>query len=266
MKKTFYFVSGLPRSGSTLLCNVLAQNPEFHVSRATSGLHDVLFSIRNQWDRLIEHQAEGTDYERLRRVLRGVFENYHDTEKNIIIDKGRGWLSLIELVEFTLETPVKILCPVRDVSEILASFEKLWRKTTGKTQWNFEQSDYMLSQTVAGRCEIWSRREQVVGLAYNRVKDAIQRGHAEKIHFVEFENLTEYPMDTMRKIYDFLGIEHFQHDFNNVEQYTKEDDENVHRISGLHEIRPKVAPVPRSALETLGEVAKKYSNLEVWRK
>lgn len=266
MSKRFFFISGLPRSGSTLLCNILAQNPEVHVSKATSGLHDVLFGIRNQWDRLIEHQAEGTDYERLRRVLRGVFENYHDTDKNIIIDKGRGWLSLVEMAEFALGVPVKILCPVRDVAEILASFEKLWRNTTGKSQWNFEQNDYTLAQTVEGRCEIWSRRDQPVGLAYNRVKDAFARGHGDKIKLVEFTELTTNPSVTMSAIYTFLEMDYFTHDFSNVAQYTREDDENVHRIGGLHSIRAKVEPVPKSARAILGPVAEKYRNLETWRK
>ena len=104
------FVSGLPRSGSTLLCNLLAQNPKFHVSKATSGLHDIMFGVRNQWDKLIEHQAEGVDRERLKRVLKSIFFSYHDTDKPHIVDKGRGWLSLIEMIEFALEKPVKIIC------------------------------------------------------------------------------------------------------------------------------------------------------------
>jgi sulfotransferase len=267
MNKNFTFISGLPRSGSTLLCNILAQNSEAQVSKATSGLHDVLFGVRNQWDRLIEHQAEGVDHERLRRVLQSIFNSYLETnsEKSLFVDKGRGWLSLVEMIEFILNEPCKIICPVRDIAEILASFEKLWRNTTAKTQWNFEQNDYFNAQTVDGRCEIWSRRDQPVGLAYNRLKDALSRGHRSKIHFVEFDDLTKYPMDTMKRIYDFLELPAFTHDFDNVQQYTQEDDENVHRIVGLHTIRPKVQPVPRSATETLGEVANKYRNQEIWR-
>jgi sulfotransferase len=267
MQKTYCFISGLPRSGSTLLCNILAQNPEAHVSKATSGLHDVLFGVRNQWDRLTEHQAEGIDSLKLKRVLQSVFHAYLDTGngKSIFVDKGRGWLSLIEMLEFILDKKCKIICPVRDLAEIFASFEKLWRNTTAKTQWNFEQNDYFNSQTVEGRCEIWARKDQPVGLAYNRVKDALQRGYSDRIHFVEFNDLTSCPEKTFDEIYKFLNIANFKHDFDNVVQYTKEDDENVHRIVGLHTIRPKVSPVPRSATETLGEVAKKYRNLEVWR-
>lgn len=265
--KTHYFISGLPRAGSTLLCNILAQNPKFYVSPATSACHDVLFGIRNQWDKLIEHQAEGIDYSQLRRVMQAMLDAYHTTDKDIIIDKGRGWLSLIEMIEFVKESKCKIIVPVRDVAEILASFEQLWRKSTGQSQWAFEQADYFKAQTVEGRCDIWSSQGQPVGLAYNRVRDALSRNRADRMLFVEFDDLTSQPAQTMRRIYEFLGEPAFEHNYVNIEQVTKEDDVNVHRIPGLHAIRPTVTPMPKKALEILGPaLAQKYSNAEVWRR
>jgi sulfotransferase len=261
-----YYVSGLPRSGSTLLCNILAQNPRFFVSPATSGCHDVLFNIRNQWDRLIEHQAEGVNHDQLRGVMRAALDAYHVTDKPVVVDKGRGWLSLIEMLEFIKGERPKIIVPVRDVAEILASFEQLWRRSTGQSQWAFEQADYFKSQTVEGRCDIWSGAGQPVGLAYNRVKDALARGHGDCMLFVEFDDLTHNPAATLRRVYDFLGESPFEHDFFNVKQVSKEDDVNVHRIPGLHTIRPKVGPVPRRAQSVLGpHLAQKYANAEVWR-
>lgn len=265
--KTHYFISGLPRSGSTLLCNVLAQNPRFFVSPATSGCHDVLFNIRNQWDKLLEHRAEGLDHEQLRRVLAAAMDAYHVTDKEVVFDKGRGWLSLIEMIEFIKGGSCKIIVPVRDVAEVLASFEQLWRRSTGATQWLFEPADYFKSQTVAGRCDIWSSLDQAVGLAYNRIKDAIARGHAEKMLFVEFDDLTQRPAETMRRIYAFLGEPIYEHQFVGIQQVTKEDDLNAHRIPGLHAIRPDIAPVPKKAREILGEqLAQQYADTEVWRK
>lgn len=265
--RTHYFISGLPRAGSTLLCNILAQNPRFFVSPATSGCHDVLFNIRNQWDRLIEHQAEGINYDQLKGVMRAALDAYHVTDKPVIIDKGRGWLSLVEMLEFVKGQPAKIIVPVRDISEILASFEQLWRKSTGMTQWAFEQADYFKAQTVEGRCEIWAGMSQPVGLAYNRVKDALSRGHSKSMLFMEMDDLTRAPAQTMRAIYEFLGEEPFEHNYNNVQQVTKEDDVNVHRIPGLHTIRSVVAPVSKRALEVLGPaLVQKYSNAEVWRR
>jgi sulfotransferase len=265
--RTHYFISGLPRAGSTLLCNILAQNPKFYVSPATSGCHDVLVNIRNQWDKLIEHQAEGINYDQLRRVMVAALDSYHNTDKDIIIDKGRGWLSLIEMVEFIKGGPAKFIVPVRDVAEILASFEQLWRKSTGQSQWAFEQADYFKAQTLDGRCDIWASQGQPVGLAYNRVKDALSRGHANSMLFVEFDDLTQNPGPTMRRVYEFLGETPFEHNFVNIEQVTKEDDVNVHRIPGLHTIRPAVATVPKKALEILGPaLTQKYNNAELWRR
>lgn len=267
MNKQFYFISGLPRTGSTLLCNILHQNPDFHVSKATSGCHDVLFNIRNQWDNLIEHQAEGIDYERLRGVLKAALHAYHNTDKGIIFDKGRGWTSLIEMIEFVLQQKVKIIAPVRDITEILASFESLWRSTTGNTQWGFERENYIKSQTVEGRCEIWSQGDQPIGLAYNRLKDAISRGYADRIYFMEMDMLTIDPEKEMKNIYNFLELKPYKHNFEKVVQVTKEDDVNVHKIPGLHTIRENVLPVPHRAHEIIGtELVSKYSHLEFWRK
>jgi sulfotransferase len=264
--KDFIFISGLPRAGSTLLCNILAQNPNCFVSKATSGLHDVLFGVRNQWDHLIEHQAEGINYDQLRVVLQSIINNYHQTNKEIIIDKGRGWLSLIEMAQFILGKTPKIIVPVRNLGEILASFESLWRKTTGQSQWNFEGENYIKAQTVEGRCDIWAGAAQPVGLAYNRVKDAISRGFQKDLLFVEFDDLTSKPHQTLKMVYDYLEKPYFEHNFSNVEQYTKEDDAGVHRIPDLHTIRPQVLPVPLRADKILGkQLVEKYSNLEIWR-
>jgi len=264
--KKFSFISGLPRSGSTLLCNILSQNNDFFVSKATSGCHDVLFGVRNQWDKLIEHQAEGVDHNQLKRVLKLILENYHTTDKNYIIDKGRGWLSLIEMVQFITGDRPKIIVPVRNISDILSSFEKLWRKSTGFSQWNFEQNEYFKAQTVEGRCEIWSSAAQPVGLAYNRIKDAISRGYKNDILFLEFEELTNYPGQTMKKIYDYLELPYYIHNFTNIVQVTKEDDSGVHRIPGLHDIRSTLESVPSDADKILGNfLLNKYSNLEIWR-
>lgn len=263
--RTHYFISGLPRSGSTLLCNILAQNPKFFVSPATSGCHDVLFGIRNQWDRLIEHKAEGVNYEQLKNVLKSVLNSYHFTNKEIIFDKGRGWLSLIEMLEF-MDQPIKIISPVRNIAEILASFEMLWRNSTAKTQWAFESENYFKSQTVEGRCDIWAESSQPVGIAYNRLKDVIARNKGSNLLIVEMDDLTTMPLETMKRIYHFIEQDYYEHNFNHVEQVTKEDDVNVHRIPGLHTIRSKVEPVPHKAVQILGKsLAQKYSNLEFWR-
>lgn len=264
--KTFRFISGLPRSGSTLLANLLGQNPEIHVT-PTSACHEALFTIRNFWSGWIEHRAsqELGDKINERRVLRAVLDSYHNTDKPIVIDKGRGWLSMLEMVEWITGEKAKVLVPVRSVTGILSSMERIWRKQSASGQSENEKQNYIKMQSVSGRVDEWMQSSQVVGLAYTRLKDAVQRGFSDRLHFVEFDDLTKNPADTVAKIYNFLELTYFPHDFKNVEQLTQEDD-TIHGIEGLHTIQPVIASKPDDSVAVLGkDICKQYSSVEFWR-
>lgn len=249
--KKIYFISGLPRSGSTLLCNLLAQNPKFN-STATSGCLDVLFAIRNNWDTLIEHKA-GPCPERQKNVLKAAFAAYHsDMEKPIVFDKSRGWLAYIEFIENIIGEKVKVLVPIRPVIDILASFEMLYRETSKVRRAPGEAENYFQFQTVQGRCNYWMKPEQPVGLALSRLGDVTRRGLSDRLHFVQFDKFTSNPGQSMKEIYAFLGEKYFEHNFNHVEQVTKEDDD-VFGFVNLHKIRNKIEPVKSRAREVLGQ-------------
>ena len=73
------------------------------------------------------------------------------------------------------------------------------------------------------------------------------------------------PAATMKKVYDFLEMEYWFHDFNNIPQYTHEDDLE-HGIPGLHVIRNRIKPVSANALKVLGEdTYNKYKDAQFWR-
>lgn len=251
MKKTIHMISGLPRAGSTLLCNILLQNPKFHAT-ATSGCMDVLFSIRNNWHNLFQHQASPCP-QKLKNVTQSVLEAYYqDVYREVIFDKSRGWLPYIEFIEEVTETKMKILVPMRPIPDILASMETLYRETSKVKQPPGEAKNYFQFQTVKGRCEYWMRKDQVVGLTLDRIKDAISRGYRDRLFFIDFDALTSKPKETVESIYNFLGEPYYNHDFNNVKQVTSEDDE-IHGFVNLHTIRSKVEPVKSRALEVLGK-------------
>lgn len=260
---TFHFLGGLPRAGSTLLCNILAQNPRIHATQ-TSACMDVMFGVRNNWDKLIEHQAHPMPQAK-RRVLRAILESYYtDVERPVIIDKCRGWVSLLEMAEHVLERPAKVIVPVRDVRDVLVSFERLWRKRAQDGQIPGEAEHYFQFQTVEGRLAFWMRDDQPVGLAYNRIRDALSRGLVERLHFVPFERLTTDPAGTMLDLYTFLDEPPFDHDFQNVEQVTAEDD-RAFGFEGLHTIRSTVEPIPPRWPQLLGDAAQRYDGLNFWR-
>ena len=262
-----HFISGLPRSGSTLLCNVLAQNPRFYATQ-TSGMLEVLFGIRNSWDKVIEMRAmeNGLSETRKMAVLRGIVDGfYSDADKPVVFDKSRGWLAHLEMIEAILQRPAKVLVPVRDLRDVLASFEKLWREASKTRQLGIEANNYAKFQTIEQRLAHWANFDQPIGLAYNRIEDAINRGYKDRMHFVEYEKFTVYPERTTKKIYEFLEEPYFEYDFNHVEQVTWEDD-TIHGFpaGSLHNIRSEIKPQEPQYPKILGKYADAYRGLELW--
>ena len=262
-RKRFSFISGLPRSGSTLLANILSQNPRFHAS-ATSGILDVMFGVRNQWDQLVPFRAmadrEAGEAAKL-RVLRGILESYYaDDPRPVVFDKSRSWLAHLEMAEAVLGQPARVLVPVRDYRDVLASFEMLWRRASATHQVPQEAQFYGDFQTVEGRCAVWSRGDQPLGLAYNRIRDAIRRGFRDRLHLVPFERLTGSPAEILAEIYAFLDEPPFAHDFDHVAQVTSEDD-RAYGFPDLHTIRSRVELLPTRWPSVLGEAARPYAEI-----
>ena len=259
MDRTIHFIAGLPRSGSTLLCNVLAQNPRFHTT-STSGIIGIVRMVHEQWGGIFGVNDEVSQATQ-RRALAAILHCYHDDPtvlKPVVFDKSRGWLGNLNLAEAALGRKVKVLVCVRDLRDVLASFEKLWRKNAATWAQPHEEQYYLDYQTVEGRCDVLMRPDQVVGGAYQRLKMALMRGMRDRMFLVEFDKLTAHPRATMEEIYQFLEEPWFDHDFDHVEQVTTEDD-FMHGIPGLHIIRQKIQPMEPQWPKVLGDAAAKYA-------
>ncbi len=200
------------------------------------------------------------------RVLRGAIVAYFaNVNRPVVVDKGRGWIGQIPFIEAVLNRKVKIIVPVRDVRDILASFEKITSRNPLKPT-SQEMANPQAWETIDGRCGIWFHQNQPVGAPYRKIKDALIKGFGDRLHFIDYDDLTAHPDRSMRGIYDFLGEPYFEHDFKNVEQVTVEDDD-VWRMPGLHDIRSEVKPQPPQWPKILPpEVAKKFPGKELWKK
>lgn len=263
--KTIYLLAGLPRSGSTLLMNILAQNPEVHAT-PTSGILDMLVSVRNHWNmneafRAMDRALSESIKE---RVLRGMLQDYFAHIDNpFCIDKNRFWTEYLELAEVLVggRQNVKVLITVRDLRDVLASFERLYRKTSALSQLSLETATELKFKTAAGRVEVFADDGQPVGRAFNAIRDAVTRGWLDCMHFVEYDQLTSQPEQVMSGIYDFLDIAPHTHNFEHVEQVTVEDD-FVYGFKDLHIIRPKVEPQDSQWQKTYDDTV---FNTPVWK-
>jgi sulfotransferase len=258
--KQYYFISGLPRSGSTLLSGILKQNPEFYadiaspVEALTGTSIDLITSTESNLT-ITEDQRKNLMY--------GIFDGYYKhIEKPVIFDSSRGWTKNTTLLQELFPT-TKILCCVRDIPWIINSFELINKK-----------NPFYTSTLVKEECKdnVFSRSDGMMDKNGGIIAGpwiALQEGYAmnpEMIYFVEYENLCKNPEKEMRTIYEFLEKPYYSHDFENVE-YSNENFDKACNLKDLHTIRKRVEYKEQKKVLP-PEVWEKYAsmNMEFWKK
>lgn len=263
MEKIF-FQSSLPRAGSTLLQNILGQNPNFYVT-PTSGVLELLFAARGNYTNDNAFKAQDSELMKkgwlnfCRHGLNGFFSGI--TNKKYVVDKSRGWGIHYNFLNSFYPNP-KIVCMVRDLRCIYTSMEKNFRKHPEKDSGIVNWAE-MKGTTTPKRIDLWSQSPPI-GIALERLKQIIDEGIDKNILFIRFEDLTNNPQNELNKIYDFFNIEKYNHDFKNIKQITQEDD-TVYGVFGDHTIRKEVKPVKESYNTILGkELSQNIVNSYPW--
>lgn len=250
-----FFQSSLPRAGSTLLQNIIAQNPDFYAT-PTSGALELIFGARLNYTNSPEFKAQ--DSAEMKKAFlafsRAGLRAYYRalTDKPCVMDKSRGWGIHYDLLTMILEEEPKIICMVRDLRQILASLEKKFRENPDKSR-PVENHVNMTGTTTFKRV-MGYLQSQPLGLALDRVAEIHQRGWNKNMLFVRYEDLTAKPVQVMETVYKYLGVPSFKHDFENIAQVTQEDDQ-VYGTPGLHDIRPKVQRLSDDYAAVLGRDA-----------
>lgn len=254
--KNYYFISGLPRSGSTLLSTILKQNPDFYADISSPLQMIVENTVR------VFTECENSSYineERRIQVIQSLFEGYYSQQsQNTIFDTSRSWTRNTSLLK-AISPITKVLCCVRNVDEIVNSFEKLW---THNPLYYKQINDFTYSQNIFERSdEIYNRS---IIPHYISLKEGSAK-NPEMIHFVEYELLCKFPEKTMKEIYEFIGMDYYSHDFNQLD-YENESFDLKSGVPNLHKIKPMVyyEPVKYYIPE---EIKQKYQQMrmEFWK-
>lgn len=255
----FYFISGLPRSGSTLLSAILRQNPRFHTG-VSSPLAALFTSILNQVSAGSEWAAQ-VDQNQRRRLLLGLFESYYGnmTDKDVVFDTNRTWTARLPAL-LDLFPQTKVIACVRNVAWVMDSIERLYRKNPYENTALFANDAER--STVFARTETLAQRNRLVGLAYSALKEAYYSQEGRSMLVVDYDLLVQRPHHVLPLIYQFLGEEAFAHDFDNLEFDTPEYDEGL-GLTGLHKIRRKVSFEPRETILP-PDLFEQYAKLSFW--
>lgn len=102
IEKKVIYVTGLPRSGSTLLCQILGTHPEIYSTGHSSPLSQVLENLRHNLsdNHFLLSQLDvdfDLTYSRMLNAYRGFINGWFmETDKPCVVDKNRAWLLMIE--------------------------------------------------------------------------------------------------------------------------------------------------------------------------
>ncbi len=239
--RKFHFISGLPRSGTTLLAAILNQNPRFRAGM-TSPLADIMGAVMAEASSKNDFSFDMSNEQRI-ALLRGLVENFYapQADADVVFDTSRLWCSRMALLD-TLFSGVKVIACVRQLAWVLDSMERLVRRQPVSVSKVFR---FDTNTTVYSRIEALTDPRGMVGFAYQATKDAFYGPHAhDHLLLLTYENLVRDPRVALRAVYRFLGEPWFEHDFDHLEYHADEFDARV-GMPGLHAVRPKVEAVER---------------------
>lgn len=252
-----HFISGLPRSGSTLLAAILKQNP-----RITAGMSSPVAAIYRALEGAMARQNEGAVFvtdEQREAALRGLFTSFYPQQDGIVFDTNRVWAARLPAIA-KLFPDSKVICCVRDLAWIVDSFETLYRRNPFEPSgvYNFDNSG-----TVYDRAALIQNGSGVVGYALNALREALAGEQASRVLLVEYNDLCSAPAAAMAKIYDFIAEPHFAHDFDHVAFSASEFDRNL-GARGLHDVSGKVEVRKRKTILP-PDIFARYANDQFWR-
>lgn len=244
--KEYYFLTGLPRSGNTLLGSIINQNPNVKLT-ANTILTDVFYQLHLIQDYQIYKNFP--DKKSFNNIIKNVFKNYYkDWKAKSIIDRGLwGTPANLEFLKSIIVKP-KFIILYRPVLECLASFIKIEKPINVET-----------------RCHELMTINGMIGKSLWSVKNIIKE--KEDYIIINYLDLINKPLDQINKIYKFLNIDNFNHTFKNLNEFStnniKYDDSVLN--APLHKIRTDKIKLNKYNIKDYlpSNIIKQYSNLDI---
>lgn len=223
MFEQFVALSGLPRTGSTLLSAILSQNPEIH-AEGNSAVCQLMWDM--QQSILTSEQVKANRKSLTNDLVKAIPSIYYShVKKPIIVDKCRSWTlanNMTILRQYFSNSP-KVIVMTRPLTEIVASFAAL-RRDNGWTDLEtglLDDDGGPIMRSLAG------------------VKWAKENDNGEFL-FISYDELVDDTQASLSRIYEHCGWEPFTHNLENIVNYYLEDD-LVYGLAGHHDVRPKIS-------------------------
>lgn len=253
LSRLIYFLSGLPRTGSTLLGSLLAQNPTIHVT-PTSPLHELLIDVNESFNRAaLQFTFDAGKSDRVYRALIDAY--YADIREPVIFDKNRGWPKSVPAIAEYLNPTPRIIATVRPIAEIVTSYIVLADQDPA----NFIDAHLrrngaeITNENRAGL--LWTLYIQP---SYQALKQGLET-HPDSILLVEYDDIVYEPHAVLNRIYAFCDLPHYRHTLTSITNRSTEA-KNAWGLRNLHEIRPALSRQSSDPLNHLPQTVVQFLN------
>jgi sulfotransferase len=276
--KKYFYLAGLPRTGSTVLGEILNQNIDIHVSPA-SPMSEVIYDVVTKWQRNEDSLKAYQHDDQLPNVWKGIRAGmYQHRSEKVIFDKSWAWQmnQPITMSRNVLNEEMKVICTVDNITDCLASFIMLIRNNPDYTSFIDE---YLMrenkSLTDENRCAAMMNPDipTSVGWCHNNLKKTYLSKNRQNLLLIERADLVAQPIDTVNKIYSFIQHSSLSvwgdgetHYFDSISKEITENDGIAYGIPNLHKLGPKLRDRNWNAKEVLGNrLFVRYKKMEFWR-
>jgi len=249
LNKQIVYVTGLPRAGSTLMCQLLGHHPKIYSTGHSSPLSQVLDNIRHNLsdNQFLLAQLDvdfDLSYQRLLNAYRGFINGWFaETDKPMVVDKNRGWLGKVETVNL-LDPNFKMIVCIRDLRQLFGSVEAQHQKTI-----LLDFPDHMVAHSVYARADALFGAEGVIGAPLKFILNLqdVTESLRERICYVAFEALVGETAATMSAIYQWLGLPKTALDPQRLTVKPHESD-SYYRFKYPHQTYPTIKPLRQHAI------------------
>jgi len=243
LTKKIIYVTGLPRSGSTLMCQLLGHHPQVYSTNHSSPLCQALDSVRaNLSDNQFLLSQLDVDFERVyQRLLnaqRGFINGwFEETDLPVVVDKNRGWLRQIDLVNL-LDPDFRMVVCIRDLRQVFGSIEDQHKKTM-----LLDFPDHLAPHSVYARADALFGVDGVVGGPLKAIENMVDvdADLRKRVAYVAFEALVNDPQSTMNSLYQWLEMPSAQFDPQRL-TVTPHESDSYYRYKYRHETYANIMP------------------------
>ena len=254
IKKLFFLVA-MPRSGNTLFASIMNQNPAIACTANSITLEIMkdLFLLKKT-----DVFKNYSDYNSLNNILDSVFVNYYkDWPQKYIIDRGPVMTTgNFALMQKHFKKPFKCVILLRDLMDVLASYMKWYTEepTAFPNRYGCRNDEEKLFMIM--------NKDGAVAKELEAIKNAYN--YPEMCHFIKYDDLVQNPEEEINKVYTFLNIPYYPHQFTNLQQININGmsyndtivGNNMHKIKTeiKKEYNPYIEKIPQRIKEKYGHI------------